>query len=304
MHICKLLKLVVLVLFIATVAFFAGCGGGIGTTPPTTPNLIAPTTILSPVVGDLEIVNSLEQCQNTKWCFNQHKICSTEGIGHCPEGGICQADDTYAWDANLNTPIHDSDNEKPVYAVEEGIVSQTYGGCINAGGSYGQVLIEHTYQGNSWWSGYLHLKDIQVVCGQNVDENTLIGYISNTGTDNNHLHFVVYKGQNSQAGLISFDAKITSRDLPLSTGRIAFSSTRDGNREVYVMDADGSNQTRLTNNLSWYDGVTCFSPDGQKIAFSSDRDINAEIYVMDIDGPNQTNLTNNLGWDYSPSWGP
>jgi hypothetical protein len=134
--------------------------------------------ILSPVVGDLEIVSSIEQCSNTKWCFNQHK-----SGGHCQGGGICQADDTYAWDVNLNTPSHDSDNGMPVYAVEEGIISQTYGGCINAGGSYGQLLIEHTYQSNSWWSGYLHLKDIQVTTGQSVDQNTLLGYISNTSPE-------------------------------------------------------------------------------------------------------------------------
>ena len=168
-----------------------------------------PETILSPVVGDLEIVASSEQCSDKKWCFNQHK-----SDGHCQDGGICQADDTYAWDANLNTPKRDSDNGMPVYAVEEGIISQTYGGCINAGGSRGQLLIEHSYQGNSWWSGYLHLKDIQVATGQSVDKDTLVGYISSTGTDNNHLHFVVYTGQNSQSGLISFNTEITSRDFP------------------------------------------------------------------------------------------
>lgn len=35
---------------------------------------------------------------------------------------------------------------------------------------------------------------------------------------------------------------------PTSTSRIAFSTDRDGNVEIYVMDADGSNPTNLTNN--------------------------------------------------------
>ena len=223
--------LVILILSMITL-IFSGCDGGNLVTPPIPDNgeisEVTPTMILSPVVRDLEIVNSIEQCSDTKWCFNQHKICFTGGVGHCPGGGICKADDTYAWDVNLNTPNFDSDNGKPVYAVEEGIVSQTYGGCINAGGSYGQLLIEHKYQGNSWWSGYLHLKDIQVIPGQSIDEDTLIGYISNTGTDNNHLHFVVYKGQNSQAGLISFNAEITSRDFPQTYYTITVSTGAHG----------------------------------------------------------------------------
>ena len=192
-----------------------------------TVNAITPTPemILSPVVGDLETVSSSEQCSDTKWCFNQYK-----SGGHCQGRGICQADDTYAWDVNLNTPSHDSDNGMPVYAVEEGIISQTYGGCINAGGSYGQLLIEHTYQGSPWWSGYLHLKDIQVTTGQSVDQNTLLGYISNTSPEiiPNHLHFVVYKGQNSPSDLISFNTNIIPRDFPQTYYTITASAGPNG----------------------------------------------------------------------------
>ena len=58
------------------------------------------------------------------------------------------------------------------------------------------------------------------------------------------------------------------------------------------MNADGSNQTRLTNNAA-NDVHPSFSGDGSKIVFDSDRDGNYEIYVMNADGSNQTRLTNN-----------
>ena len=61
--------------------------------------------------------------------------------------------------------------------------------------------------------------------------------------------------------------------------KIVFTSERDGNQEIYVMDADGSNQQRLTNNLN-NDFSSSFSPDGSLIIFVSDRDGNDEIYLM------------------------
>ena len=78
-------------------------------------------------------------------------------------------------------------------------------------------------------------------------------------------------------------------------GKIAFTSLRDGNEEIYVMNADGSDQTRLTYNPPYGNGCPCFSPDGTKIAFASKRDGDYEIYVMNADGSNQTRLTNNGG---------
>ena len=63
------------------------------------------------------------------------------------------------------------------------------------------------------------------------------------------------------------------------------------------MNADGSNQTRLTNNPA-YDFSPIFSPDGTRIAFGSRRDNNIEIYVMNADGSNQTRLTNDPADDY------
>jgi TolB protein len=85
--------------------------------------------------------------------------------------------------------------------------------------------------------------------------------------------------------------------------KILFYSGRSGNREIYVMNADGSAQTNLTKHAA-QDESPAWSPDEQKIAFSSNRDGNYEIYVMNADGSGQTRLTNNLAHEHSPAWSP
>jgi Tol biopolymer transport system component len=85
--------------------------------------------------------------------------------------------------------------------------------------------------------------------------------------------------------------------------KIAFFSNRDGNTEVYTMNIDGGNQTRLTNAPAADEGPV-WSPDGSKIVFNSNRDGDHEIFVMNADGSGQTQLTNNTVDDGFAVWGP
>jgi Tol biopolymer transport system component len=109
-------------------------------------------------------------------------------------------------------------------------------------------------------------------------------------------------------GVIGCDGK---KEYPLTTGKIAFTSYRNGNYpEIWIMNADASNQTRLTNGNDISSGHNDFSPalspDGTKIAFVSTRDQNGgeEIYLMHADGSNVVRLTNNAYSDRNPAWSP
>jgi serine/threonine protein kinase len=90
---------------------------------------------------------------------------------------------------------------------------------------------------------------------------------------------------------------------PTPSGRIAFISNRDGNNEIYAMNSDGSEVTRLTNNQA-DDTSPSWSPDGRRINFVSNRDDSYEIYVMNDDGSGITRLTTNQYGDWGPSWSP
>jgi WD40 repeat protein len=84
---------------------------------------------------------------------------------------------------------------------------------------------------------------------------------------------------------------------------LAFVSARDGNSEIYLINAAGTGLVRLTNDPA-ADLEPAWSPDGSRIAFATTRDGNSEIYAMNADGSGVVRLTNDPGYDSDPAWSP
>jgi Tol biopolymer transport system component len=87
---------------------------------------------------------------------------------------------------------------------------------------------------------------------------------------------------------------------------IVFSSDRccDGQDELFMMGADGSQPTQLTLMAADQVMSPAWSPDGTQIVFEAGSVVNHDIYVMTFGSPVVTDLTNNPGYDEYPSWQP
>jgi TolB protein len=86
-------------------------------------------------------------------------------------------------------------------------------------------------------------------------------------------------------------------------GMIAFTSAKDGDNDIYLLDAQTGAVTALTSNTA-DDQEPTFSPDGTKMAFASDRKGNLDIYSMELATGTVTQLTDSPSRDYSPKWSP
>ena len=118
------------------------------------------------------------------------------------------------------------------------------------------------------------------------------------------------EGTVSRAEMVTFIQRtvnlIQGRPVATTTGpdgAILFTSDQDGDFEIFVVNADGTNLRQLTNDPH-YDDKPSWSPDGTRIAFQSDRDGDFEVFVMNADGTNVRQLTNNTHHDRLPSWSP
>jgi TolB protein len=168
-------------------------------------------------------------------------------------------------------------------------------------------------------------------------DDTASDYSPRFSADGTKIAWVREEPNNSPVQVFTMNADGSNRAGPLTTegsnnwvgdwspdgSQIVFQSSRDGNAEIYKMDADGSNQVNLTNNAGPgaaagpgpsakghfgarnNDSQPSWSPDGTQIAFQSNRDGNADIHVMNADGTNVTNITPSApGSESGPRWSP
>lgn len=96
--------------------------------------------------------------------------------------------------------------------------------------------------------------------------------------------------------------------VPLQGGggapKIVFGSVRNsGNHDIFSMELDGTNQTRLTTHAA-YDDEPKWSPDSSKIVFMSDRFGTFDLFTMNADGSAQTQITSTFAADGFPVWSP
>jgi TolB protein len=85
--------------------------------------------------------------------------------------------------------------------------------------------------------------------------------------------------------------------------RLAFTSTRDGQQELYTTSIEGGEWSRLTTDAG-IDAHPAWSPDGKAIAFATNRWGDLEIALIQPDGSGLKRVTHSTGLDDYPSWSP
>ena len=189
---------------------------------------------------------------------------------------------------NLDIIVNPPGESGPV--VKEGSLQEKISSGIDSDGSFstvttyvGELKLNYPETGNSYTvSANITIKEERLIAY----ELTVTGGVY--GETPYHCKFPAEEVAISTNNFAKDELPSWSPDGKM----IAFRSERDDNLDIFVMNADGSGQTNLTNSPASEAGPA-WSPDGKKITFNSKRDGNYDIYVMNTDGSGQTRLTNN-----------
>jgi PKD repeat protein len=134
-----------------------------------------------------------------------------------------------------------------------------------------------------------------------------------TSTDANPVHQFAAAGQytvtltvtnvagsDSETVVIDVQAPVQQVNI---TGEFAFVTNRDGNNEIYVVNADGSNPVNVSSNGA-DDTDPAWSPDGTRLAFTSNRQGDFDLHILNISDGTVTQITFDSTDDTQPRWSP
>ena len=183
--------------------------------------------------------------------------------------------------------------------------SRVEGGPSIAGTAWvGETLTADTSgisDGNGLDEGSFAFRWVRVA--PNDDETTIRGQtgatyvVSNADVGHKIRVGVSFTDQDGYPETTQLSAAVATKD------QIVFHSNRNSLYDIFIVNADGSNQRQLTQNVG-NNFDPSLSRDGTKIVFTSDRSGNHEIFVMDVDGSNQEQLTDNRFVDGDGAWSP
>jgi Tol biopolymer transport system component len=130
-------------------------------------------------------------------------------------------------------------------------------------------------------------------------DGSRIAFVSDRDGD---LEVYTLRPNGSSVRQLTFnDASEFQPDWSPDNRMITFTTDRDGDFEVYAMRADGSDQTNVTADPDVDDGVSAWSPDGEKIVYTS---TNFDIHTMNADGSGKVGLTRGPAFDFESDWQP
>ena len=107
----------------------------------------------------------------------------------------------------------------------------------------------------------------------------------------------------SSISFLLFNSSVTTLAKAPSTAKIAFTSNRDADSEIYIMNPDGSQQINLTKHPA-ADFDPAWSPTGEQILFNSNRNGERDLYFMNADGKNVRKVFVKSADRWYPTWSP